>query len=437
MSEVFLSNLRRWFRIETTSPTGQIQARRVDFTIGTLNVDYPQIRQLLFQTNYSAELDAHQNGPPQEGKPPIFVLAWDRIEEIDWTNGVVRIQKLSDLQAIESEIITQALLLERDILDAFIIDLQNRRVRRANDLVLDDTDGLCLHGADVSLRALLRRISWGRYRGVDRNELQDWKYVEFLRGDPSAVWAGVDYHRRIIHLPPGEIANLSDRLPYLHAAELILLLPEDLAADTLELMTAERQIQVFEELDEPYALKVLGRMAPDIAADLIGRLDTDSARKYLEMLPPLASQRIVDLLRYPEDSVGGIMTNDVVALPADLTVAEARERLRDQGQRPDFIYFVYVVDSDEGQHLLGVVTLRGILVARDDQRLEEIMNPYLEVLSPLDPPWQSAYRLINSQLAALPVVGAERRLLGAVTVDAAISLVAPSSWRSQMPRVFS
>jgi CBS domain-containing protein len=437
MPQIFLSNIPRWFRIETTSPPGQFQARRVDFTLGTLNVDYPQIKQLLFQFNNPDELNNTPAAPPEAGKNILSVLAWDRIQEIDWKKGVVRIGEPSDLQEIDREVVSQALFLERDILDAFIIDLESRRVRRANDLVLDDTGGLCLRGADVSLRALLRRISWGRYRRVDTKELQDWKYVEFLRGDPAAVWSGVDYHRRIIHLPPGEIANLSERLPYLHAAELILLLPEELAADTLELMTAERQIQVFEELDEPYALKVLARMAPDIAADLIGRLDTDSAHKYLEMLPPSSSHRIVDLLHYPEASVGGIMTNDVIALPADMKVPEVRERLRDLGQRPDFIYFVYVVDSDEGQHLLGVVTLRGILVARDDQRLDEIMNPYLEVLSPLDSPLESAYRLINSQLAALPVVSTDGRLLGAVTVDAAISLVAPSSWRSQLPRVFS
>lgn len=437
MPEFFLSNLRRGFRIETASPAGQFQARRVDFTVGTLNVDYPRIKQLLFQIDQPAGPGPQQNATTQPGKHPISVLAWDHIREIDWTRGVLRINSLDNMQTIESEVLTQALLLERDILDAFIIDLPGRRVRRANDLLLEDADGLRLRAADVSLRALVRRISRSGRDGIDMNKLQDWKYVEFLRGDPSAVWAGVDYHRRIIHLPAGEIASLSDMLPYLHAAELILLLPEQLAADTLELMTAERQLQVFEELDDQYALKVLERMAPDIAADLIGRLDTDTAHRYLEMLTPSASQRIVDLLRYPEDSVGGIMTNDVVALPANLKVAEVRERLRKQGLQPDFIYFLYVVDSDEGQHLQGVVTLRGVLLARDDQRLKEIMNPYLEVLSPLDSPLQSAYRLINSQLAALPVVSAEGRLLGAVTVDAAISLVAPSAWRSQLPRVFS
>jgi magnesium transporter len=131
------------------------------------------------------------------------------------------------------------------------------------------------------------------------------------------------------------------------------------------------------------------------------------------------------------------MTNDMIVIPAGLTVSEARERLRKQLRQPDFVYFLYVVDEDDNQRLKGVITLRSFMVARDDQRLEEIMNPYLETLSPLDSPRKAAYRLINSQLAALPVIGEDDRLLGVVTVDAAISLVAPVSWSNQAPRIFS
>ena len=76
-------------------------------------------------------------------------------------------------------------------------------------------------------------------------------------------------------------------------------------------------------------------------------------------------------------------------------------------------------------------------MAKDDQMIEEIMNPYLITLSPLDSPQDAAYQLLNSQLAALPVVGSEGQLLGTVTIDAAVSQVAPRSWRAQAPRVFS
>jgi Mg/Co/Ni transporter MgtE len=205
----------------------------------------------------------------------------------------------------------------------------------------------------------------------------------------------------------------------------------------MELMLSERQLQVFEELHESHALAVIEKMAPDIAADLIGRLTNEQAREYLDRLPKSCSEKIVDLLRYPDNTVGSIMTNDVISIPGELTVAEARRRLRTKLQEPDFVYFLYVVNNDQERRLEGVITLRSILVAKDNQRLVDIMNPYLETLDPLDSPRHAAYKLIKSQLAALPVTATDGRLLGVVTVDAAVSLVAPGAWSTQAPRIFS
>jgi CBS domain-containing protein len=438
LSELFLSKLSNHrYKIVTSSSNGQIHARLVDFILESLDGDYPRVKTILFKPVHLTGDSAPIKPANRAGNHSLSALPWDYIEEVDWPLRRIEVGEINTLQPVDPEAIAREVLLKRDIQDAFLIDLQNKRDRRANDLLLEEADGLYLRAADITLRALLRRVSGGLYRGFDKNEVLDWKNIEFLRGDPEAVSAGAGYHRRIARLPPGEIVHLVEGLPYLHAAELVLLLPEQLAADILELMSVERQLQVFEELNEEYALQVLEKMAPDIAADLLGSLRPDSARRYLDRLSKPAGEKIVDLLRYPENTVGGIMTNDVIALPAHLRVAEARERLRKQLKEPDFIYFLYVVDDDKSQILRGVITLRGILVARDHQRLEEIMNPYLETLSPLDSPKNSAFHLINSQLAALPVVSQEGRLLGVVTVDAAMRQVAPTVWRQQAPRIFS
>jgi magnesium transporter len=131
------------------------------------------------------------------------------------------------------------------------------------------------------------------------------------------------------------------------------------------------------------------------------------------------------------------MANDVVTLSPRLTIAQARQTLRETLKDPDFVYFIYVVDDQPPHRLRGVVSLRQILLAGDEQRVEELMNPYLITLSPFDSPDEAGYRLLSSQLAALPVVGSEGQLLGSVTIDAAVSQVAPRSWRAQAPRVFS
>jgi magnesium transporter len=122
---------------------------------------------------------------------------------------------------------------------------------------------------------------------------------------------------------------------------------------------------------------------------------------------------------------------------ANLTVAEAREKLREALKTPDFVFIVYIVDSEKSRRLRGLVSLRNLVTADDGQQLEEIMDPYLTTLNPLSSAKEGAYRVIDSHMAALPVVAEDGRLLGLVTVDAAILQVAPPNWRTQAPRIFS
>lgn len=397
------------------------QARLFDLAV-LLEGDYPPVTGLLL----AAPGGSHA------------ALAWDQVERVDRRARQVIVSNLEAAQLLTPDSLARTVLLRRDLLDALVLDLVNRRAMRTNDIALAEREGcLWVHAADASVQAVWRRLSGGRFGRVSSKMLYDWKYVEFLRGDPTAVSGGAEYHRRIVRLPPGEIARLSEELPYLHAAELLTLLPDPLAADVLEAMSAARQLQVFEELEQAQALRLLALMAPDIAADLVGRLRPGDARYFLDHLPAARGERIIELLRYTEDSVGGVMTNDVVYAPASLTVAEARTALRERLAEPDFVYFVYVVDDEESRRLRGVLTLRELLVADEAARLAEVMNPYVTTLDPLDAAARAAYRVLSSHLAALPVVGRDGRLLGIMTVDAAVAQVAPQSWASQAPKVFS
>lgn len=395
--------------------------RLADLALGPLDVDYPCVSHLVVRDGLARCL-----------------LPWSAVAQVQTDRHQIEVESLAAAEALDDEAARGLVLLHRDVVDGLVIDLAGQRVTRANDLMLALERGqLSLRCADIGLRALLRRLTRNRYRASAEADLLDWRFAEFLRGDPGAVSAGAHYHRRIVHRPPGEIAHLSFWLPYLHAAELVMLLPEQTAADVLEAMPAERQLLVFEELDAAHALSVLEHMAAEVAADLVGRLTTETARRYLERLSERSREAILDLLRYPEDTVGGIMTNEVVTVPAGLTVRQARQVLRERLRTPDFIYFVYVVDDDQHRKLLGVLSLRDLLVADENEKVEQRMNRYLVVLAPLDSPREAAYRLLRSQLAALPVVGGEGELLGAVTVDVAVAQVAPPNWRSQAPRIFS
>ena len=412
---LMLSNLERF---EVVDEKGS-RALFADLAVALLDADYPVVDYLFFRDEKKS-----------------MRLPWAAVQKLDRENKQIKVSDFAKAEEFPLEPQKNYVLLKYEILDALLLDLQNRRAIRANDLLLEENGQLCLKAADNSLEAILRRISFGLYKHVSQDGLYDWKYVEFLRGNPQAVRNGAGYHLRITRMPPAEIAQMSNFVPYLHAAELITLLPDPKAVKTLEVMSIERQVQVFEELDEEQAIRLLALMAPDTAADLVGQLQTNMMKKYLEKIPPRQSHRIVELLRYPEDTVGAIMTNDVASLPANLTVAEARQEFRERFQNTDFVYLVYIVTDDESRQLIGVISLRDLFAADDEEKLEEIMDPYIATLSSIDEVKKGAYRVVESQLTAMPVTGKDKKLLGAVTIDAAITAIAPEG-NSENLRIFS
>jgi magnesium transporter len=412
---LMLSELRRF----SVRDQRGARARLQDIAVALLEAEHPPATRVLY---------AREGGRPCS-------LKWEAVHKVSREEKEIEVEDLEAGEEVSPDSFKDEVLLVRDVLDALVLDLQNRRATRANDLALEEEGGkLTLRAADTSARALLRRLARGLFAEPPEGALYDWKYVEFLRGEPDAVRSGAGRHLRVARLQPGEIAQLSAALPCMHAAELLKLLPDPLAARTLELMTPERQLQVFEELDEDEALKMLALMSPDDAADLIGRLNTPDARRYLERLPREKSAAVVELLRYPEDTAGGIMTNEFVCVPSSMTAREAREHLHERLSDTAFSLLVYAVEDDEGRRLRGLLSLRNLIVAAPDSRVEEFMDEYVTTLAPLEPAGTAARRVINSHLPAMPVVGKDGRLLGVVTFDTAVMIAAPTSWSAQAPR---
>ncbi len=294
-----------------------------------------------------------------------------------------------------------------------------------------------LVGVDVSPRAILRRITRGLIGGSRPTHLVAWADVELLRGDPGRARVRAEVQPRVTRLLPARIADLAEALPYLHAAELLTLLDVPLAADVFELMMLERQVQVIGEIDGERAIAILAEVAPDRLADVLGQLPLDDAHDILERLPRQHAVLVADLLRYPPGAAGGIMTNDVVLVPAGLTIGEAIEAIRPRLASPDLVYYVYVVADPASRRLVGMLTLRDLLLGRPETPVVEVMTDRLVTAEPLENAEVVAYRLADHQLNALPIVDAEGRLLGVVTIDKAIAQIAPETLRQDLPRVFA
>jgi hypothetical protein len=248
-------------------------------------------------------------------------LAWQSVVEIDPKRRQIRVDNLPKNAPVGQDWLEEATLLKRDVLDGLMLNLSDRTSILANDLWLEE-DGrqLQLCSIDIGFWAILRRLSKGRVAGNFHPRLRDWKYIEFLRGTPEAARSGRDYRGLIDRLPPGEIAYLADLLPYPYAAELITLLSDLKGADTLEAMTPELQMEVFEEFDREHATDILSLMRPDIAADLLGRMEPEDAKGWLEKISHEQADRVLRLMAYADDTAGGVMTDDIMAFPMDITV---------------------------------------------------------------------------------------------------------------------
>jgi magnesium transporter len=186
------------------------------------------------------------------------------------------------------------------------------------------------------------------------------------------------------------------------------------------------------DMDQERAADILEEMAPDEAADLLQDLSEERREELVELMEKDEAQDVEELLTYDEDSAGGIMTTDLISIPAEFTTQQAIERLRELQPDPQLTYYLYVVDA-QGR-LDGVISLRDLVVAKPEAKLSEVMDPHVLKVDAMTPKEEVAALIAKYDLLALPVVDARRRLLGTVTVDDVVELMMPRGWKKRSLR---
>jgi Mg/Co/Ni transporter MgtE len=262
-----------------------------------------------------------------------------------------------------------------------------------------------------------------------------WDQVEFFASDVPGVKLRVD-HSNLARMHPADIAELIADLGYRQSEEVIAALDEPIAADVVENLPSELQGAVLTTLSDEKAGDILDEMEPDMAADILAELPEEEAQDLLEAMEPDEAADVERLLEHASDTAGGLMTTEYLAMPASLTVAEAIERLRREETLPELIPYIYAVEADKVPTLLGVVKLKDLLLARPDQRVGEIMSTDVLTVAADENAEEAAQQLAHYDLLALPVVDAEGRLLGVITVDDAIDWLVPEEWKPRLPRIF-
>jgi len=328
--------------------------------------------------------------------------------------------------------------LVEDVLDRQVIDVRGKKLRRVNDLQLSTTNGSYrLIGVDIGVRGLLRRLGLEKVADRSRIPLEgnyiSWDAVDTLHSGPSALQLKVPKHK-ITKFHPADIADILDQLSVNDGLNIINSLDEEAAADTLEETSPERQVSLIEGMQTERAVEILEEMSPDDAADLLADLPENRREAILNSMEPSQAEAIRELLEYPKDSAGGIMTNEFVAVHADFTAQQAIEEIRNAAADVETIYYIYVIAQDET--LVGVISLRNLLLARPEEKLSAFMHTDIITVKLMDDQRDVAKKIAKYNLLALPVVDEKKKLQGIVTVDDAIDIVLPTAWKKRVPKAF-
>jgi len=402
---LFLSDL---LRLPVVGPAGERLGTLVDLLADAAGA-YPRVKALRVRTRRGGEVKR---------------VEWEDVE--GWDARGLRLKRgaeaLRPLQLLSSEI-----PLAQDVLDRQIVDTDDAKVERVNDLHLLLARGeLRVAHVDVGFRGLVRRMGWqplvdALVRGLKpeapylkTDKLVSWKHVQPLSSGSPRV--RLDLSRAALsEIHPADLAEILEDLDRRERAVLFRELPVEAAADALEEVEPELQRELLQALEPEKAADVLEEMQADDAADLLADLPREESAELLADMEPSEAREVERLLTYDEDSAGGMMNPEFLRLSPELTASQALEQVRAQAEHIAHLHDAFVI-GPEGR-LAGVLSLRDIIVARPESRVLGLMHEHPAPLRLDDRARKVAELAAKYNLFSLPVEDEAGKLLGVVTVD--------------------
>jgi len=345
-------------------------------------------------------------------------------------------------EALQSyELDEKDLLLVRDILDKQIVDVNGVKVVRVNDVKLEgyDTEAVLI-AVDVGMRGILRRLGFERggedlmrlFKKHLSYNLISWNYIQPF--EPKLTKISLTVPRQMLsELHPADIADIISQVSHKEGATFFKDLDVDVAAEALSELKPETQVDIITGMDTDKAADIIEEMQPDEAADILSDLPVDKAKEILESIEKEEAEDIQELLSHEEDTAGGLMTNVFIAYPPETTVRKAIENFKKDAEEIEIVYYIYVIDADE--KLLGVVSLRDMLLADLDAKLSDIMETKLKTVTPETDEMEVAEIISKYNLVALPVVDIEGFMFGIVTVDDVLDRILPPAAKRKRRKV--
>ena len=324
--------------------------------------------------------------------------------------------------------------IKKDVLDQQIIDVNNRKVVRVNDVDLDiePLDGhteLRIVAVNVGLAAAVRRLLQGtmakhRIRAISESlptRTIQWEFVNLIESDPARrVKLRISYDR-LAELHPADIADILEDLSYAEQKAVIESLDDETAAQALSEIPAKRGAELLESISPEKAADIVEEMPPDEAADVLNQLSPETSAEVLADMEKEEAEEVRELLAFGENTVGSLMTTEYVVVHESAAVDGAIAALKSFEASVDAVNLIFLIDNNAT--LTGAVTIGRIALAAASTPLKELaMDPLISIQASKNV--KEVVDLFHKyNLMALPVVDEEQHIVGVVTSDDVLELV--------------
>jgi CBS domain-containing protein/sporulation protein YlmC with PRC-barrel domain len=310
------------------------------------------------------------------------------------------------------------MLLRKYVLDKQIIDVNGRKVVRANDVRLVALDsGMFVVAVDIGMEGLLRRIEIAkplkRLGFKISSKLMLWEDIQTAFTSKDILLSKA--YNKLSTLHASDLADIIEDFDVNTGAIIFSSLDNAKAADVLEELEEDAQVNLLRTLSTDKVADILEEMPADEAADVLDGLNENKAEELLNNMEKESSDEIRELMEYEESLVGSLMNTDFISSLADRTVDKVVNDIRESKDELDQVYYVYVIN--DMNELIGVASLRELIVAGNDKKLEEVMSKEPIYIKDTDEIRDAVKIILKYNLFGIPVVDEEMQLIGTVNIN--------------------
>jgi magnesium transporter len=360
-----------------------------------------------------------------------LTLRYDQIRTIALGEGI----HLSDEQLVPYHDDEYMMRIGRDLLDQQIIDVNGRKVVRVNDVTLSITsqggrDTLNLLEVDIGIRSILRRVlqgvispRWIRLlqRRIPPNSIS-WEFANVVEPDPQRRLRLNISYTKLEEMHPADLADIVEELGPAEREAIFETIDSEAAAEALsEVDDPKMQANILESLEPEKAADIVEEMSPDEAADILNELEDETSEEILEEMNSADTTEVRELLEFREDTAGGMMNTEYVALHDNATVTDAMAALRGSEDLLEGLNTLFLIDEEE--RLTAAVPLARVVIASPESRLKDLAVDALISVPVGEKEDRVTETFDKYNLLTLPVVDEDGKLSGVITADDIISVL--------------